>query len=91
MARGAAACYANALLPVLTLFGMRLGQVLGGAIVVERVFAIPGLGLFAFQAIQARDYPVLQAIFLVSSLTVLLANFLVELAHRRLEPRRYAA
>ncbi|TME96698.1 MAG: ABC transporter permease [Chloroflexi bacterium] len=81
----------NALLPVLTLFGMRLGQVLGGAIVVERVFAIPGLGLFAFQAIQARDYPVLQAIFLVSSLTVLLANFLVELAHRRLEPRRYAA
>jgi peptide/nickel transport system permease protein len=80
----------NALLPVLTLFGMRLGQVLGGAIVVERVFAIPGLGLFAFQAIQARDYPVLQAIFLVSGLAVLLANFLVELAYRRLEPRRYA-
>jgi peptide/nickel transport system permease protein len=81
----------NALLPVLTLFGMRLGQVLGGAIVVERVFAVPGLGLFAFQAIQARDYPVLQAIFLVSSLSVLLANFLLELAYKRLEPRRYAA
>jgi peptide/nickel transport system permease protein len=80
----------NALLPVLTLFGMRLGQVLGGAIVVERVFGVPGLGLFAFQAIQARDYPVLQAIFLLASASVLLANLVVEVAYRRLEPRRVA-
>jgi peptide/nickel transport system permease protein len=77
----------NALLPLLTLFGVRLGQVLGGAIVVERVFSVPGLGLFAFQAIQARDYPVLQAVFLLASLAVLLANFAVELAYRRLAPR----
>ena len=77
----------NALLPVLTLFGMRLGQVLGGAIVVERVFAVPGLGLFAFQAIQTRDYPVLQAVFLLASLGVLLANLVLELSYRRLEPR----
>ena len=77
----------NALLPVLTMFGMRLGQVLGGAIVVERVFAIPGLGLFAFQAIQTRDYPVLQAVFLIASLGVLLANLLLDLAYRRLERR----
>ena len=76
----------NALLPVLTMFGMRLGQVLGGAIVVERVFAVPGLGLFAFQAIQSRDYPVLQAVFLLASVGVLLANFLLEIAYRRLEP-----
>jgi peptide/nickel transport system permease protein len=81
----------NALLPVLTLFGMRLGQVLGGAIVVERVFGLPGLGLFAFQAIQSRDYPVLQAIFLLASGSVLLANFAVEAAYRRLESRRVAA
>ena len=80
----------NALLPVLTLFGMRLGQVLGGAIVVERVFGVPGLGLFAFQAIQARDYPVLQAVFLLASLGILLANFLVELTYRQLEPRTRA-
>jgi peptide/nickel transport system permease protein len=78
----------NALLPVLTLFGMRLGQVLGGAIVVERVFGLPGLGLFAFQAIQSRDYPVLQAIFLLASLGVLLANFLTELAYRGLVHQR---
>jgi peptide/nickel transport system permease protein len=78
----------NALLPVLTLFGVRLGGVLGGALVVERVFGVPGLGLFAFQAIQARDYPVLQAVFLLASLGVLFANLLVELAYHRLEPRR---
>lgn len=77
----------NAWLPVLTLFGTRLGQALGGAIVVERVFGVPGLGLFAFQAIQSRDYPVLQAVFLLASLGVLTANFLVEVAYRRLERR----
>ena len=78
----------NALLPVLTLFGVRLGQVLGGAVVVERVFAVPGLGLLSVEAIRARDYPVLQAVFLLASLGVLLANGLLELAYRRLEPRR---
>jgi peptide/nickel transport system permease protein len=80
----------NAVLPVLTMFGMRLGQVLGGAIVVERVFGVPGLGLFAVQAIQSRDYPVLQAIFLLASLGVLAANFALELAYRRFQPRRAA-
>jgi peptide/nickel transport system permease protein len=78
----------NALLPVLTLFGVRLGQVLGGAVVVERVFSVPGLGLLSVEAIRARDYPVLQAVFLLASLGVLLANFLLELVYRRLEPRR---
>jgi peptide/nickel transport system permease protein len=78
----------NALLPFLTLFGVRLGQVLGGAVVVERVFSVPGLGLLSVEAIRARDYPVLQAVFLLASLGVLAANFLLELAYRRLEPRR---
>lgn len=78
----------NALLPVLTLFGLRVGEVLGGAIVVERVFAVPGLGLLAFEAIRARDYPVLQAIFLLASFSVLLVNLVADLAYRWLEPRR---
>ncbi len=77
----------NALLPVMTLFGLRLGQVLGGAIVVERVFAVPGLGLLAYQSIAARDYPVLQAVFLLGSLGVPTVNFGLELAYRRLERR----
>lgn len=80
----------NALLPVLTLFGVRLGHVLGGALVVERVFAVPGLGLLAFEAIRARDYPVLQAVFLLGSLGILAANFAVELAYRSMGPRRGA-
>jgi len=79
--------FPNALLPVLTLLGLRVGQVLGGAIVVERVFSVPGLGRLAFEAVRARDYPVLQAIFLLGSLGVLLVNLLLDLACRRLEPR----
>lgn len=78
----------NALPPVLTLFGVRVGHVLGGAIVVERVFGVPGLGLFAYEAVRARDYPVLQAVFLLGSLAVLLASLLVELAYQALGARR---
>jgi peptide/nickel transport system permease protein len=74
----------NAVLPVLTLFAVRVGHVLGGAVVVERVFAVPGLGLLAFEAIRARDYPVLQAIFLLASLGTLCAMFGLELLYRRL-------
>lgn len=77
----------NALLPVLTMFALRLGELFGGAIVVERVFAVPGLGLFAFDAIQARDYPVLQAVFLLASLGVLTGNLTADLAYRWLETR----
>lgn len=78
----------NALLPVLTLFGIRLGQVLGGALVVERVFGVPGVGLLAFDAIGARDYPVLQGVFLLGSLSVLAALFGLELVQWRLDCRR---
>jgi peptide/nickel transport system permease protein len=78
----------NLALPLLTYFGLRLGAVLGGALVVERVFNVPGLGLRAYQAIQARDYPVLQALFLLASLGVLLANFGVELLYLRLARRQ---
>lgn len=73
----------NMALPLLTFFGLRLGAVLGGALVVERVFSVPGLGLLAFNAIRARDYPVLQALFLLASLGVLTANLVVELIYLR--------
>lgn len=78
----------NVALPLLTFFALRLGAVLGGALVVERVFNVPGLGLLAYQAIRARDYPVLQALFLLSSLGVLAASFGVELVYLRLDRRR---
>lgn len=78
----------NVASPLLTFFGLRLGAVFGGVLVVERVFNVPGLGLLAYQSIQSRDYPVLQALFLLSSLGVLAANLAVELVYIRLERRR---
>ena len=78
----------NALSPLLTFTGLRFGQVLGGAIVVERVYGVPGLGLFAFEATRARDYPVLQAVFLLGSLSVLGVNLVVDLIGLRFEARR---
>lgn len=78
----------NVAFPLLTFFGLRLGGLLGGALVVERVFGVPGLGLLGYQAIRARDYPLLQAIFLLSGLGVLAANLFVELVILRLEARR---
>ncbi len=74
--------------PLVTFFGLRLSGVLSGALVVERVYGIPGLGLLGFQAIGARDYPVLQALFLLSSLGVLLVAFLVEVSYLRIAPAR---
>lgn len=74
--------------PLLALAGLRLGRVLGGALVVEQLFAVPGLGSLGYDAIRARDYPVLQALFLVSSVGVLVANLVVDLVVLRIETRR---
>ncbi len=78
----------NVVLPLLTYFGLRLGSVLGGALVIERVFGVPGLGLLGYEAIRARDYPILQAVFLLSSMAVLAANLIVEITYLRLNWRR---
>lgn len=78
----------NVALPLLTFFGLRLGSVLGGALVIERVFGVPGLGLLGYEAIRARDYPILQAVFLLSSMAVLTANLLVEITYLRLDWQR---
>jgi peptide/nickel transport system permease protein len=78
----------NIALPLLTFFGLRLGGALGGALIVERVFHIPGLGLLTYQAIRARDYPVLQAVFLLSSVGVLVVNLAVELLYLRVKARQ---
>ncbi len=81
----------NVALPLLTFFGLRLGVIFGGALVVERVFNLPGLGQLAFQAVQSRDYPVLQAVFLLSGLGVLAANLCLELIYVRVDPLDRAA
>ncbi|HTC85262.1 MAG TPA: ABC transporter permease [Candidatus Acidoferrum sp.] len=77
----------NALLPAVTLIAINLGYVIGGAITVEVVFNWPGLGTLTVDALQARDYPVLQGIFLLLSVSVVVANLVADLIYGRLDPR----
>jgi peptide/nickel transport system permease protein len=77
----------NALLPVVTRTAMQLGLAVTGAIFVERVFAYRGMGLLTFEAAEARDYPTLQACFLLLSLTVVTVNLAADLLYRRIDPR----
>lgn len=78
----------NALLPVVTVTALQLGGVvISGSILVETVFAYPGMGRLVFDSIEFRDYPVLQACFLILSLFVVTLNFLADLLYRRLDPR----
>ena len=77
----------NALLPSFTSFGMALGFVVGGSILVEIVFSYPGLGYYLFQAVVGLDYPLMQAIFFFIALLVLAANFAVDLVNVLLDPR----
>jgi peptide/nickel transport system permease protein len=81
----------NALVPLLTLFGGRFGALVGGALVVEKVFALPGLGRLAVTAAIARDQPAVIGVVLVASLAILLANLAVDLAQLWLDPRQREA
>lgn len=77
----------NAMLPTVTLIAINLGYVIAGAITVEIVFNWPGLGTLTVQALSARDYPVLQGVFLLLSVAVVLANLLADLVYGVLDPR----
>lgn len=77
----------NALLPTVTLVALNFGFVIGGAITVETVFSYPGLGKLTFDALQAKDYPLLQGMFLFFSLAVIIANFIADLCYAYLDPR----
>lgn len=77
----------NAVLPVVTVAGVQLGGLLGGSIVVESVFAWPGLGLLAFQALFARDFNLLLGIFFLSASLVVAVNLAVDLVYTVLDPR----
>ena len=77
----------NALLPVVTLIGGRLGMLCAGAVLVEAVFAWPGAGQLLLASLLSRDYPVLLGIFLLVSVSVVLANLLTDLAYGWLDPR----
>ena len=77
----------NALVPVVTVTGVQLAYLLSGVVVVEIVFAWPGLGLLALQSVEARDYPVLQGAVLLFAFFFLLVNLLVDLLYAYLDPR----
>jgi peptide/nickel transport system permease protein len=77
----------NALLPVITLIGLQLGALLAGAVITETVFSWPGVGLLTIEAIQSRDYPVVQACVLLISMSYVFINLLTDIAYAWADPR----
>ncbi len=77
----------NALLPVLTVVGLQLGSLLSGTIVIETVFAWPGIGRLAVQAVHWRDYPLIQAVVLISAMLFVVLNLVVDILYRVVDPR----
>lgn len=77
----------NTLIPVLTVAGVQLGFLLGGSVIVESIFSVPGVGTLLLRAIEVRDYNVIQGVVLVFGLTVMLINLVVDLTYRLIDPR----
>ena len=77
----------NALLPVVTMAGVQVGALIGGSVIVESVFAWPGLGMLAFESLFARDLNLLLGIFLLSSALVVAVNLIVDIIYSFLDPR----
>jgi peptide/nickel transport system permease protein len=81
----------NALPPLATVVGLRLGLLVGGAVITEIVFAVPGVGRMIVQAVNQRDFPIVQGGVLLIALAVIVINFVVDLLYMLLDPRiRYA-
>ncbi|MCA1724170.1 MAG: ABC transporter permease, partial [Thermomicrobia bacterium] len=77
----------NALIPIVTIIGLQIGQLVSGAAIVETVFAIPGVGRAAVDAIANRDYPLLQGAVLMLALAVMIANLITDVTYGYLDPR----
>jgi len=77
----------NAMLPIVTLIGLQLGTLLGGAVITEKIFSWPGLGQLTIQSIQSRDYPVVQACVLLISLSYVIVNVLTDIVYAAIDPR----
>ncbi|MDW7977513.1 MAG: ABC transporter permease [Candidatus Caldarchaeum sp.] len=79
--------FRNSLTPLITLIGLQLGWLLSGAVIVETVFAWPGMGRLLFTSIGSRDYPVVMGIFLLVSTAVVVSNLITELLYAYVDPR----
>jgi peptide/nickel transport system permease protein len=77
----------NAMIPVVTIMGLQLSGLLGGAIITETIFAIPGLGRLAVESILTRDYPMVQGVVLFAALAVIITNLAVDMIYASLDPR----
>ena len=77
----------NAVIPVITVLGLQVAQIAGGAVIVETIFGIPGMGQFLVEAIVQRDYPVVQGINLLIVIVIVATNLLVDLTYALLDPR----
>lgn len=81
----------NAIIPVITIIGLQIPSIVGGTVILERIFSIPGMGNYLLTAIQQRDYPVVQAIVLITAFVVVFSNLIVDLAYAVIDPRiRYS-
>ena len=77
----------NALIPVVTLIGLQAPLLIGGAVIIEQIFVLPGMGLMMLDAVSQRDYPVISGVFLVVGVAVMLINLIVDLSYGLLDPR----
>jgi peptide/nickel transport system permease protein len=77
----------NALIPIVTVIGLETGALLSGAVLTETVFALPGMGTALVNAIQSRDYPVVQGFVVINALVFVLANLIVDISYAYLDPR----
>jgi ABC-type dipeptide/oligopeptide/nickel transport system permease component len=77
----------NGLIPVVTLIGLQIGRLFGGAVVVETVFGLPGIGRLAIDSVQFRDFPTLQALIRVQATVVLVINLGTDVLYAYLDPR----
>jgi peptide/nickel transport system permease protein len=77
----------NAFIPVITILGGGVGMLIGGAVIIENIFCLPGMGQLALQALNQRDYPLVSAITLITSVFVMIANLLVDITYSWLDPR----
>ena len=77
----------NALIPVVTLIGLQAPLLLGGAVIMEQIFVIPGMGLLLLDAVSQRDYPVITGVFLIVGVAVMFINLLVDLSYGLLDPK----
>jgi peptide/nickel transport system permease protein len=79
--------FRNAIIPVVTIIGLQVGDLLAGAIIIENVFHLPGVGRLVFEAIGQRDLPVVQGVVLFITTIIVFINFMIDIIYRYLDPR----